>query len=128
MSRSNSFRRLFVLGVACLLPLLPAAPKADEGGGISVAQVMSLLEQAGSDSTSRQMLTVYLTGIGETTGALLQQAREAGVRFGNCQNSMNLSPALVGAALTSAAPDRGKWQRTAATPIILADMLRRAQC
>jgi len=97
-------------------------------GNITIAQVMDAMDNAPRHEDARQLLTAYLSGIGETTGVLLRQARHGSLPPLDCNGSMSLSWDGVASALKASAPDVSQWQTTPATPIIVADMLARAGC
>lgn len=122
MTRLRPF--LLVSALALAGPALAQSTTGD----ISVAQVMEALENAPANDHARQLLTAYLSGIGETTGALLVQAADRGLAVPGCRGSISLSWDGVAHALTEGVPDAGQWQSTPATPIIVADMLARAGC
>lgn len=95
-------------------------------GKISVAQIAELIEKAPVDTTSRKMLTAYLVAVGETAGLLIDQASDADGAMVSCQAQMTLSDTDARREILSAqAKDPVE---TAATPLILQDMLQRAGC
>ncbi|WP_240232200.1 chlorophyllide reductase [Devosia lacusdianchii] len=123
-----------LLPSAALTLLLLAVPTAAEAapttskGQISVAQVVEMASRAGTDANARMTLIAYLAGVGETTGLMVSEAQQRGAKPVRCTNSFNLDENVALAALTVAAPDRERWSETPATPIIVADMFRRAGC
>ena len=129
MSIRRRFRGRLLAGLTGGFAALALSVQAQADSGVfSVARVMDLLEEAPSSVQSRELVTAYLTGVGEAAGALLKQAKQDGISLGSCSGQMNLSGQLVAAALTRAVPDQGKWASTQATPIIVSDMLGRAGC
>ena len=107
-------------------------PKAEAAsstsrGEISITQVQSMLNQAAVNSTARQALTAYLAGVGETAGVLIDLARShppAGRLV--CKGALALDDNRVRIALereTTRNP-----AETPATPLIVRDMLKRAEC
>ncbi|MCV0398113.1 MAG: chlorophyllide reductase [Rhizobiaceae bacterium] len=113
--------------IAALAVSSPAADaaQATSRGEISVAQVTELLDRAPANDDARQVLTIYLTGVGETAGFLLDAADASAVA--GCRASLSLSPAAVRRALAGSSGGQ-RAVETAATPLILRDMLRRAGC
>lgn len=104
-----------------------AAPSTSRGQ-ISVSQVRDMLEQARSNPTARQVLTAYLAGIGETAGGLIDAAGQEAAQVLACRDRFSLDDKAALRALESAAPNASLWTETAATPLILRDMLKRAGC
>jgi hypothetical protein len=96
-------------------------------GQISVTQVREMLDQARTNPTARQVLTAYLAGVGETAGTLMDAARKDAPQAA-CKGRLSLDDKAALRALESAAPDPALWAETAATPLILRDMLKRAGC
>jgi hypothetical protein len=125
--RFPAFLRL-AAAFALLAPVsIQAAPSTDTGQ-ISISQVMEMVGRADSDAAARNMLVAYLAGVGETTGLLLAEGKARGVVAIACSRSFNLSRETAVAALLAAAPDEASWPQTAATPLILADLITRAGC
>ena len=122
-------KRHILVAAAVILAILPLPAQAQQSSGnITIAQVMDAMDNAPRHDHARQVLTAYLSGIGETTGVLFRQARDSGLAPSGCQGSMSLSWDSVASALRAGAPDVSEWQTTSATPIIVADMLTRAGC
>lgn len=122
-------KRHILVAAALTLAALPLPVQAQQSSGkITIAQVMDAMDNAPRHDHARQVLTAYLSGIGETTGALFRQARDSGLAPSGCGGSMSLSWDGVASALRAGAPDVSEWQTTPATPIIVADMLARAGC
>ena len=122
-------KRHILVAAALMLTTLPLPIQAQQSSGnITIAQVMDAMDNAPRHDHARQVLTAYLSGIGETAGAVLRQARDSGLAPSGCDGSMSLSWDGVVSALRSGAPDASQWQTTPATPIIVADMLARAGC
>lgn len=105
-------------------PLAFAAPSTSRGQ-ISVAQVMEMLDKAPNETTARQVLTAYLAGVGETAGALADDAGEAAPAA--CKTRLSLSDKTARKALEAEA-DKASWSDTPATPLIVRDMVSRAGC
>lgn len=97
------------------------AQTATETGAISVAQLVQMLDQASTDQATRQVLTAYLAVVGETVGAVVD------VGGAPCKRPLGLSAKNVRKAI-SAATGEPKASQTAATPLIVRDMLARAGC
>jgi len=100
-----------------------AAFKPTSHGQISVTQVMAMLDNAPKQQAARQVLSAYLTGLGETAGIMIDASSSAA-----CERKMALNPYLVRRALMKAVPNPASWQNTAATPLIIRDMMDRAAC
>jgi len=112
----------FSLGLALPAEAVPTTPT----GAISVAQVMDLIQRSPKDNAARNAAMAYLAGIGETTGLLVAEARRRGLAGVACARPLGISSAAALAALFRT--DKGKWGKTAATPILVDDMLNRAGC
>jgi hypothetical protein len=115
----------FVLAAA---PLAAWAAPTTSSGQISVAQVVEMAARAGADPNARMTMIAYLAGVGEATGLMVSEAQKRGAEPVRCSNAFNLDENAALAAVTVAAPNRDKWTETPATPIIVADMFRRAGC
>lgn len=102
------------------------AASSTSDGRISVQQVIEMLDRAPTDPVANQLLTAYLAGVGETAASMLQFA--AHTPLGVCEGRMQLSANEVRKALDAGAGVRADWTDTAATPVLLDDMLRRANC
>jgi hypothetical protein len=125
--RSRSFRAVS-MAVFILLPLGATAVFAESStsrGQISVAQVRAMLDQAATNLTARQTLTAYLAGAGETAGWLIDAAAKQGLSQ-SCTRHLSLDDKSARQALEGSAP--GPATETAATPLIVHDMLKRAGC
>lgn len=124
--------RLISFSLAAFLliaaPLATRAAPTTTTGQISVAQVVEMASRAGTDPNARMTVIAYLAGVGEATGLMVSEAQQRGARPVHCTSSFNLDENVALAALTVAAPDRERWSETPATPIIVADMFRRAGC
>lgn len=108
-------------------PALAATPSTSTGQ-ISVAQVMDVIDRSGSDGDAAMLLAAYLGGLGETAGILLSATDSSGKRYVTCERSMALDAGLVTAVLRKAAPDKGSWTETPATPLIVSALVDRAGC
>jgi hypothetical protein len=124
--------RLSPLAFAGLLliatPLVAQAAPTTSWGQISVAQVVELVSRASADPNARMTVIAYLAGVGEASGLMLSEAQKRGADPVQCSRAFNLDDKLALAAVTAAAPDRDTWTETPATPIIIADMFKRAGC
>lgn len=104
--------------------LVVAAPASAEpstqAGAISVAQVTQMLDQAAGNRTAQQVLTAYLAGVGEAVGAVVD------LGGAHCRRPLSLSAGDARRAI--AAESAGKAGTSAATPLIVGDMLARAGC
>ena len=110
------------LGLALPANAVPSTPT----GSISVAQVVDLIQRSPTDNAARNAAMAYLAGLGETTGLLVAEARRRGVAGVSCAKPLGISSAAALAALSRT--DKGKWSKTAATPLLVDDMLSRAGC
>lgn len=107
---------------------LLAAPSTSRGQ-ISVVQVTEMLDRAPKDPTARQVLTAYLAGLGETAGVLVDAAAaRAGSAAAACRNRLSLDENSVRHALATAVAGREDLAETAATPLIVHNMMSRAGC
>lgn len=102
------------------------AASSTSNGEVSVAQVVEMIDKSGTDRAYRNIAIAYLAGVGETAGALVEEAAGMGLVSG-CIAPLRLSHENVLAAV-KASGDQSQWQETSATPIIVADMLARAGC
>lgn len=121
----NAMRNaLFVLSLGLALPAhaVPTTP----AGAISVAQVVDLIQRSPKDNAARNAAMAYLAGVGEATGLLVVEARRRGHPGVTCTRPLAISSTAALAALSR--EEKGKWGKTAATPILVDDMLRRAGC
>ncbi|MGU3493869.1 chlorophyllide reductase [Xanthobacteraceae bacterium A53D] len=121
MSRAVS--QILLPALACVLLLsVPAhAAPSTAQGRISVPQVIQMLDSAPSDRTAHQVLTAYLSGVGEAAGAVVDMGRAS------CRQPLGLSAADVRAAIGPAA-GRPDATQVPATPLIVQAMLERAGC
>lgn len=113
----------FTLG----LTTVSMAAASTAKGRISVTQVMAMLDQASSNPTASQVLTAYLAGVGETAAVIIDVAAKTdGSPLAVCRTRIILDDKAVRRALEAQPKDR--WQQTAATPLIVRDMIKRAGC
>jgi hypothetical protein len=123
MSRSATKPTLAITVFAALLApaSLAVAATSTSRGQISVVQVAEMLEKAATDRTAQQVLVAYLGGVGEAASAV------ATMGGASCRTSLSLSSANAHQALKAAvaAPNAAE---IAATPLIVRDMLERADC
>ncbi|WP_315837544.1 chlorophyllide reductase [Bradyrhizobium prioriisuperbiae] len=112
------------------LPILPAAATSasTSRGQVSVTQARAMLEQAAGNPTARQVLTAYLAGIGETAGTMIDAEKQQATQVLACKGRLSLDDKSALQALETSAPNAALWAETAATPLILRDMLKRANC
>lgn len=110
--------------LSCLSSPSAAAPSTAQGQ-VSVAQVIEMLDKAPTEKVARQVLTAYLSGLGEAAGVLLTTASDA--KLARCSKALSLSDTQARQAL-AAASRRKDRNEIAATPLLLADMARRAGC
>jgi hypothetical protein len=107
-----------IAGTCCLAAASAGAQGPTAAGGISVAQVIQMLDQAPSNAVARQVLAAYLAGVGEAAGVVVAAAGAA------CQRPLSLAADDAG-RVVKATPAGGA---AAATPLIVGDMLARAAC
>lgn len=101
---------------------LPSTAK----GQVSVAQVMEMIAKAGSSSVAKQVLVAYVAGVGESAGAILDtMGDDAPV---SCRQAFSLDTGSLRIVLENGAPKQQSWAQTPATPLIIADMIKRAGC
>ena len=103
-----------------------SAQSSTSRGQISVAQVRAMLDQAATNPTARQTLTAYLAGAGETAGWLLDAAADQGLKLDSCTRRLSLDDKAARQALETGTSSGAA--ETAATPLIVRDMLKRAGC
>lgn len=108
-----------VLGMAYSRPA--SSEQSTSGGKISVAQLSEMLDRAPGEKTARQVLVAYTSGIGETTGLIADAVKLS------CKRPFSLNDDYIRNALLKV-PAGSDLQETAATPIVVQDMLRRADC
>lgn len=116
-----------VTAVACLgFTLTAKAMPSTAAGEISVAQVVDLIQRSSTDNAARNAAMAYLAGVGEATSLLI---KEAGVRTAGkitCARPLGISSDAALSALSQT--DKALWKQTAATPILVDDMMGRAGC
>lgn len=76
---------------------------------------------------ARQTLVAYVAGVGEAAGAIVDTIGN-GSRTVSCRKSFSLDTGSVRVALEAGAPRQDSWSQTPATPLIVADMVKRAGC
>lgn len=121
-------RVLAAFALAGLFSLPAQAAPTTSTGRVSVAQVLEMVDQAGSNAAARNAITAYLAGIGETAGIMASEAVSRGAKPLTCSQNFNLSQEAVVAALLAGAPNMESRAETPATPIIIADLFARAGC
>lgn len=109
-------------GLACSVQAAPSTPN----GEISAAQVIEMIQRAPKDKAARNAAMAYLAGVGETTGLLVAQARQRSTASITCTKPLGISGEAALTALLRL--DQKVWAKTAATPILVDDMLKRAGC
>ena len=118
---------LALLLVAVTAPAI-AATSSTSKGQISVAQVMQMLDRAGSDPHAGQLLQAYLGGVGESAGVLLNATDAKGKPYVSCSKPMALNAGLVRDVLANGAPNAKSWGETAATPLLVNALVSMADC
>ena len=88
---------------------------------------MEMIEKADTSPIARQTLVAYVAGVGEAAGAIVDTIGN-GSRTVSCRKSFSLDTGSVSAALEAGAPRQDSWSPTPATPLIVADMVKRAGC
>ena len=112
---------------ALVAPFSAHALPSTATGRISVGQVMEMIEKADTSPIARQTLVAYVAGVGEAAGAIVDTIGN-GSRTMSCRKSFSLDTGSVRAALEAGAPRQDSWPQTPATPLIVADMVKRAGC
>ena len=107
-----------LLLIAAAAPAIAATPSTSKGQ-ISVAQVMEMLDRAGTDKQAGQLLYAYLGGVGESAGVLLNATDAKGKPYVTCSKPMGL---------TNGAPNNKSWGETAATPLLVNALVSLAGC
>lgn len=115
---------LIALSLALAMPA--EATPSTSAGAISVAQVVDLIQRAPKDNAARNAAMAYLAGVGETTGLLVAEAGRRSRTSIVCARPLGISSTAALAVLSRA--EKGAWSETAATPILVEDMLSRAGC
>ena len=109
-----------------ILPNAAFALPSTAKGQISVAQVMEMMAKADSSTVAKQVLVAYVAGVGESAGVVLDtMGKNAPV---SCRQAFSLDTASVRTALENGAPKQQSWAQTPETPLIVADMIKRAGC
>lgn len=117
-----------------LIPLLLTAllapgqaSAASARNQVTVGEIARALDQADTDPTKRQMLTAYLAGLGEAVGIMLASAPQYGASI-TCERALALDFDVVARALSRARGSNSARAETAATPLLVAEILDRAGC
>lgn len=119
-------RTIFIV-LACLGLGSPVkAASTTSAGEISIAQVADLIQRSAADNAARNAAIAYLAGVGEATGLLIKEAGGRATGSITCARPLGISSESALAALSRT--DKDKWGETAATPILVGDMLARASC
>lgn len=119
-------RAVLPLAIALGLAMPAQAAPSTRRGEISVAQVVELIRRSSTDNAARNAAMAYLAGVGETTGLLMAEAGRRAAPGIGCARPLAISSATALAALSRT--DKAEWQETAATPVLVDDMLNRAGC
>ncbi|RUX71240.1 chlorophyllide reductase [Mesorhizobium sp. M7A.F.Ca.US.006.04.2.1] len=123
-------RRIAVAAIAIvaasITPFAAIALPSTATGRILVGQVMEMLDKADTSPVARQTLVAYVAGVGEAAGVIADTIGNGGLV--SCKSSFSLDTRAVRAALEAGAPRQGNWSQTPATPLIIADMVKRAGC
>ncbi|MEO8685373.1 MAG: chlorophyllide reductase [Devosia sp.] len=122
-----ALRAALPLATGLLLSAAAAAASPTSTGEISVQQVIEFAHAAPSNQAIQLALVAYLQGTGETAGVLMAEAAKRPSPV-TCHTAMSMDIDSAVAAVRAAAPNPSTWPETAATPIIVADMLARAGC
>ncbi|KRB26828.1 MULTISPECIES: hypothetical protein [Mesorhizobium] len=112
--------------VAFALPVAAVALPSTAMGQVSVAQVMEMIARVDSSPIAKQTLVAYVAGVGEAAGVIVDTI--GGSHMVSCKTALRLDTGSVRAALETGAPSRSNWSETPATPLIVADMVKRAGC
>lgn len=112
--------------VTLMAPFAAIALPSTAKGQISVGQVMEMIEKADTSPIARQTLVAYVAGVGEAAGVIVDTIGKGGSV--PCRSAFSLDTGSVRAALAAGAPSQGSWAQTPATPLIVADMVKRAGC
>lgn len=122
-----TIKSTILISLACLSFALPAtAAPSTAAGEISVAQVVDLIEHSSTDNAARNAAIAYLAGVGETTGLLMGKVSAHAPDAVTCARPLGISSEAALAALSRT--DKARRKETAATPILVNDMLNRAGC
>lgn len=113
---------------ASMLPFTAAAVPSTAKGQVSVGQVMEMIARADSSPIAKQTLVAYVAGVGEAAGVIVDTIGNGGSHIVSCKNAFRLDAGSVRAALETGAPRQSSWSETPATPLIVADMVKRAGC
>ncbi|MEO5757610.1 MAG: chlorophyllide reductase [Mesorhizobium sp.] len=128
-----SFDRKIAFAAICamsalILPFPVSAAPSTAKGQISVGQVMEMIAKADSSAIARQLLVAYVAGVGETAGVIVDTIGKGAAGGVSCKGAFRLDAASVRTALEKGAPSQASWSQTPATPLIVADMVKRAGC
>ncbi len=121
---TKSFFPRIALALAVASSFASVSSAAPPPGPITVKQVLDLFDTIDTDQEAGKLLFAYLSGIGETTGVLISEARKTGA-YAGCSGPLSLDGTSVEAALRASGGDSATRP---ATPVIVADMLARASC
>ena len=109
-----------------ILPNVAVALPSTAKGQISVAQVMEMIAKTDSSTAAKQVLVAYVAGVGESAGAILDTMGRNGPV--SCRQAFSLDTTSLRTALENGAPRQQSWAQPPATPLIIADMIKRAGC
>jgi len=110
----------------CLLSPAAAASSTSTGQ-VSVAQLVEAMRGAATDPLKAQVLTAYLAGLGETVGIMLAGSANYGATI-TCKRAFALDAKVVEAAFKRVKGGQAAYAETAATPILVTEILERAGC
>ncbi|WP_421913177.1 chlorophyllide reductase [Mesorhizobium sp.] len=112
--------------VASALPIAAFALPSTAKGQVSVGQVMEMIAKADSSPMAKQTLVAYVSGVGEAASVIVDTI--GGSHMVSCKTALRLDTGSMRAALETGASSRSNWSETPATPLIVADMVKRAGC
>ncbi len=120
-------RSTLVALAACLAVAAPAqAAPSTPSGKISVAQAVELIQRSSTDNAARNATLAYLGGVGETVSLMIAEAGRRQPGAITCARPLGISGEAALAALMRT--DQNLWSQTAATPLLVEDMLSRGGC
>jgi hypothetical protein len=114
-----------LIAVALLFPA-NAAPTTS-AGQVSVAQLVEAMRGAAGDPMKAQVLTAYLAGLGETVGIMLAGSANYGAKI-TCKRAVAVDTKVVEAAIKRVDGGEPAYAETAATPLLVTEILDRAGC
>jgi|SRR5688572_29970471 hypothetical protein len=122
ISYCRIFAGTFILALSISLVCRAAPSTAD--GKTSVTQVIEMVDLAPTNVIARQVLVAYLAGLRETAGVLVEAASSRNGSPGvKCKKPLSIDGNVARRAVAAAA----NRTQTPATPLIVHDMLERAE-